>query len=115
MMEIMPDTMVRFLRKNEDYKSNSDQFGPKAQIIDVARKFGKIKAVVWDGETLDSEPLEEVIDDMVAHLFLLKEALAYEGTSGEGLSPLNFDALAWRTGYDKTIDEILRLDGGING
>lgn len=100
----LPRAVDRFLRKNEDYGSGSDEFGAKAQIIDIARKYKKLKAHIWDGEPLTGEPLEEVIDDMIGHLLLLKEHII----SQKWAQPLNvptFSAEAWTDTYMAMVRE----------
>ena len=73
--DVMPRAFSRFLEKNEDYGEGSDEFGARAQIMDISRKYKKLKAAIWDDEELTGEPVLEVLDDMIGHLLLMREHL----------------------------------------
>jgi ABC-type cobalt transport system substrate-binding protein len=75
---VIPATIGLFFQKNEDYGSGSDEFGAKAQVIDIGRKYKKIKAAIWDGVELEGEGLEEVCKDMIGHLLILLESMTEE-------------------------------------
>jgi hypothetical protein len=95
---ILPQIMIRFLEKNEDYGEGNDEFGAKGEVIEIGRKYKKLKSAVWDGQPLVGEPLEEVIDDMMGHLLLLREQLL----PGEAfpLQADEFSCVDWAGRYD---------------
>jgi hypothetical protein len=103
---MLPQAVVRFLEKNEDYGSGSDEFGPKAQIMDISRKYKKLKAAIWDGEVMIGEPIEEVIDDMIGHLLLLRESWDHDpGGTPSGLP--GFDYTDWAMEYSKAMESMM--------
>lgn len=70
--KIMPEFIDRFVVKSHDYDDAYKFLGSRGQFSDISRKYWKLKREIWDGEELTGEPLGEVIDDMLAHLLLLK-------------------------------------------
>jgi hypothetical protein len=77
MNDVLPDSLLRFAGKNREYGNNATHdLGPSAQFVDLYRKVIKLRRVLWDGEDeaiFKSEPIDEVIDDLIAHLLLLKD------------------------------------------
>lgn len=70
--------VARFLDKGDDYDNTWSHLGSKGQFADINRKFWKLKRAVWDEKELTGEPLIEVIQDLLGHLFLLLETLEME-------------------------------------
>ncbi|QNR51998.1 hypothetical protein phiRKBJ001_56 [Streptomyces phage phiRKBJ001] len=69
--KIMPEWLTLFARKNADYGSGSAyELGVQGQYSDIHRKMIKLKRAMWDGEQLDFEDTEEIIKDLISHLFL---------------------------------------------
>jgi hypothetical protein len=69
--KIMPEWLALFARKNRDYGSGSAyELGVRGQYSDIHRKMIKLKRAMWDGEQLDFEDTEEIIKDLISHLFL---------------------------------------------
>lgn len=68
---IMPEWLALFARKNRDYGSGSAyELGVRGQYSDIHRKMIKLKRAMWDGEQLDFEDTDEIIKDLISHLFL---------------------------------------------
>lgn len=75
---IVPEVLQRFAEKNAEYGNNANRdLGIKAQFVDIHRKMIKLRRALWDDEpqALKSEPVEEVIGDLVAHLLLTLDML----------------------------------------
>lgn len=70
--KILPAFIERFITKSVDYDDTYKHLGSKGQFSDISRKYWKLKREVWEGIELQGEPVGEVIDDMLAHLLLLK-------------------------------------------
>lgn len=69
--KIMPEWLQLFARKNADYGSGSAyELGVRGQYSDIHRKMIKLKRAMWDGEQLDFEDTDEIIKDLISHLFL---------------------------------------------
>jgi hypothetical protein len=93
---ILPDVIERFSSKNKEYGDNATHdLGVAAQFVDIYRKVIKLRRALWDGEpeVLVSEPVDEVIDDLIAHLLLAKDELA-ESHHGPGYSHMQYDETA---------------------
>lgn len=71
--ELMSEFIELFLAKNAKYKSVQDGYdlGDKGIIPDLNRKLGILKSRLWDGEDTVGEDTDEVIQDMIGHLFLM--------------------------------------------
>lgn len=68
---IMPEWLALFARKNRDYGSGSAyELGVRGQYSDIHRKMIKLKRAMWDGHDLDFEDTDEIIKDLISHLFL---------------------------------------------
>lgn len=69
-----------FVEKNRGYGercSSGDDLGIKATIPDINRKFLRVKEHIWfDKPWTGSESVEEVINDLIGHLFMLIDHLA---------------------------------------
>lgn len=95
--ERLPNAVWRFLNKNEDYGTGSDEFGLAAQVHDLSRKYKKVFEAVINGKELTGEPLEEVIEDMIGHALLMLEQL---GVSESGHA-VEFTAEDWLYAYSQ--------------
>lgn len=67
---LMPEWLHLFARKNRDYGDNAQELGLRGQFADIWRKIAKLKKSMWDGEELIFEGTEEVLMDLIGHLFL---------------------------------------------
>jgi hypothetical protein len=68
------EAIEKFMNKAVNYPPEGFQFlGEKGQFSDIARKFFKLKKVIWDGEPLNtnSESIEEVIEDFIGHCLIM--------------------------------------------
>lgn len=99
----LPIAVHRFLMKNEDYKDDNDEFGAKGEVMQLSKKVKKIKRAIWDEEKLTGEPLDEVIDDMIGHLLLLREQLISKSVAGGTGCPPPFTAEEWNSAYNQGI------------
>lgn len=70
----LPDLLTLFLQKNEKYAEveRGYDLGDKGIIPDVNRKLGILVARIWHGAPEVGESTDEVIDDMIGHLLLMK-------------------------------------------
>lgn len=70
----LPDLMRLFLEKNRKYAEveRGYDLGDKGIIPDLNRKLGILVARIWHGAAEVGEPTDEVIDDMIGHLMLMK-------------------------------------------
>lgn len=68
----LPAMLEMFLDKAKDYGDMFKVLGSKGQFADINSKYWKLKHAVWDDKLLVGEPVEEIIDDMIVHLLLLK-------------------------------------------
>lgn len=74
--ELMPAWLELFAKKNADYGAGSSfELGVKGQYSDIHRKMIKLKRALWHGEELAFEGVEEVIQDLISHLFLTQYML----------------------------------------
>lgn len=78
----MPAWAELFAQKNAEYGDNAHVLGTKGQFADIWRKIGKLKTALWDDqpERLTSESAEEVILDLIGHLFLTLNLLRPQPT-----------------------------------
>ena len=74
---MVPEVMRRFYRKNTKYAKvqTGHDLGAKGIIPDINRKTGVLVDRLWDGSPEVDEDTIEVIDDLIGHLFLLREKL----------------------------------------
>lgn len=73
---LLPVILNRFLAKNRDYGDGFLNLGPKAEFVRMANKFGKLKQALWDGQDLEFEQVDEIIDDLIGHLLLARLGLS---------------------------------------
>ena len=64
-----------FLRRNRDYGDAAEELGPKAQFVDMNRKFRKLKRGLWEGEELVGESTREICMDLIGHCLLTIDML----------------------------------------
>lgn len=69
-IQLMPEWLSLFSQKNKDYGNNAKELGLRGQFADIWRKVAKLKRSMWDGEELQFEGTEEIIMDLIGHLFL---------------------------------------------
>ncbi len=74
--EHFPDWARLFVEKNAHYGELSNDLGVKAQFVDIYRKVGPLKRILWDGEKLPGEGAEEMLKDLIGHCFLTLDLLA---------------------------------------
>lgn len=82
-----------FAYKNAGYGDMADDLGSRAQYVDLNRKCMKLKRALWDGEPLTGESVDEVVNDMIGHLFLLRVQMRKERAASASRGPrfLNTD------------------------
>ena len=68
--QLMPEFLHLFAQKNKDYGNNAGELGLRGQFADIWRKIAKLKKSMWDGEELLFEGTDEIILDLIGHLFL---------------------------------------------
>lgn len=75
----LPEWLSLFLRKNKQYAHLAEAtLGDRAMFVDVWRKVNALKLLIWDEEDAGTEPTEEIILDLIGHLFLILEYRARE-------------------------------------
>lgn len=101
---IMPEWLELFARKNRDYGSGSAyELGVRGQYSDIHRKMIKLKRAMWDGEQLDFEDTDEIIKDLISHLFLTLHMFGLQ-REAEQAYVYNED--------DAAVDAFFRMVGG---
>lgn len=81
---LVPAWAELFLKKNAKYKDVDQSLGPRGVFPDINRKVGILKARVWNRSNTSGilpegeEPTEEVIYDLIGHLFLMLALLVQE-------------------------------------
>lgn len=76
-----------FLAKNAGYGDAQDTLEPAdhVQFLEIHRKYGKIRRALWDHLPIGPEDVDEVIDDMIGHLFLMRYIRSSRGYRADGL------------------------------
>lgn len=64
-----------FLRKSLGYGPTYEEWGAKGQIIEMWRKYGKIRRIVWDGEPVVGESVKEMLCDLIGNCLLMLDCL----------------------------------------
>lgn len=101
---IMPEWLALFQQKNRDYGSGSAyELGVRGQYSDIHRKMIKLKRAMWDGHDLDFEDTDEIIKDLISHLFL---TLHMFGLQREAAAAYIY------TEDDAAVDAFFRMVGG---
>lgn len=72
-LKIMPDILTQFLEKNAKYATVEDGYdlGDQGIIPDLNRKLGILVDRIWHGRREVGESTDEVIGDLIGHLFLM--------------------------------------------
>ncbi len=71
--EVLPALLERFLMKNAKYRlAQVHDLGVKGVIPDINRKSSVIIDRIWNGQEQIDEDTEEVIDDLIGHLLLIR-------------------------------------------
>lgn len=70
--EFLPEFLEMFAERSSDYGETYRFLGSKGQFSDINRKFYKLKRAIWDGEELKGEQVDEILNDIIAHCFLMK-------------------------------------------
>lgn len=82
---ILPEWAQQFRRKNSDYSGAGAEphqiLGAKGQFADIWRKIWKLKKALWDGQKLEGEQAEEILQDLIGHCFLTLDLLRQESES----------------------------------
>lgn len=73
-----PEWRDLFLEKNAGYGEMHQVLGPRAQFVDMHRKFGKIQRAIWEGQDIGGETPKEVLLDLIGHCFLMYDLLDQE-------------------------------------
>lgn len=108
----VPKAISLFLQKNEGYPYEVSEFGSKAEIIELHRKYKKLRHAIWDGESLVGEQVPEVAMDMIGHLFLLIDAWEQENevVDEAWLTLPEFTAEHWVAAYRDGMEELQDLE-----
>ena len=101
--QLMPEFLHLFAQKNKDYGNNAQELGLRGQFADIWRKIAKLKKSMWDGEELLFEGTDEVIMDLIGHLFLSLNMLRVK-EEAERVYAYNED--------DAAVDAFFRMVGG---
>lgn len=102
--KIMPEWLAMFARKNRDYGSGSAyELGVRGQYSDIHRKMIKLKRAMWDGEQLDFENTDEIIKDLISHLFLTLHMFGLQREAEQAYVYTEDDA---------AVDQFFRMVGG---
>lgn len=71
--EVLPALLDRFLKKNTKYaRAQVHDLGIKGIVPDINRKSSVIIDRIWHGAGVIDEDTEEVIDDLIGHLLLMR-------------------------------------------
>jgi len=104
---LVPEWALLFARKNAEYgggdDGNASVLGIKGQYADIWRKMSKLKRAMWDDEKLEFEKTEEVISDLIGHLFLTLQMMRVKDEA---------DRLYAYTEDDAAVDAFFRMTGG---
>jgi hypothetical protein len=68
---LVPLWANQFAEGNRKYADVDQSLGSKGVFPDINRKVGILKSRIWEGKEVVGEPTEEVIFDLIGHLFLL--------------------------------------------
>lgn len=78
LVDILPTLLELYMKKSKDYGGdvgNLADLGPKAAFVDMWRKMGKLKRALWDGVELEGEKPEEIMMDLVGHIFIILDKI----------------------------------------
>jgi hypothetical protein len=76
-VDILPDIIDRFARKNAQYGENKFELGAAGQFPEIWRKVKRLRALLWEERQglEEFEDASEVIDDLIGHLLMLKDCI----------------------------------------
>lgn len=81
LIDVLPGLIELYLKKSKDYGGDVGAMiglGPKAHFVDMWRKMGKLKRALWDGVELEGEKPEEIMRDLVGHIFIILDTITRE-------------------------------------
>ena len=79
-LSVWLDALVFHLEKAKDYQGAEQELGPKAQFVDMSRKWVKVRAAMWFGKALTGpEKLPEIIMDLMGHCGLSLKMFRWPG------------------------------------
>lgn len=78
--EIIPASIEFFRAKTKDYEGGPAflLLGARGQFSDINRKFWKLYQAIWEGQPLEGEQPEEIVNDFLGHCWLLLYCLKQE-------------------------------------
>ena len=79
---ILPIWVQQFEKHANDYGDAVNVLGARGQFADMHRKMGKLYNALWLGEELETESVEEIVDDLVGHCLLTLYFLANPTVDG---------------------------------
>lgn len=77
--DYIPGFIAHFIEKNRKYAKVDNHLGARGVYPDVNRKVGILEDRVWSGNESPGESTVEVIDDLIGHLFLMRDMLVQKG------------------------------------
>lgn len=80
----LPEIIIKFLESNAKYAraQTGHDLGAEGVIPDINRKTAALISRVWDGEDAGRDSDEELVDDLIGHLLLIRAKLAAENGDG---------------------------------
>ena len=79
---LLPIWLDLFQMKSREYGEAAHDLGPKAQFVDMSRKFVKLRRAMWEGQELTTEGVDEILLDLIGHCFLTLEMRRRAGELG---------------------------------
>lgn len=71
--KVLPGLLSKFLRNNTKYARAQDRdLGMKGIVPDINRKTSVLVSRLWDGADVVGEDTDEIIDDLIGHLLLMR-------------------------------------------
>lgn len=72
---LVPEILSLFLDKNSKYRDVRDRYdlGVRGMFPDVNRKVAVLRTRIWDGIETPGEDTDEIINDLIGHLLLMRE------------------------------------------
>lgn len=71
--DVFPTWLDLFQMKSREYGDAAFDLGPRAQFVDMNRKFVKLRRALWEGKELTTESIDEILLDLIGHAFLTLE------------------------------------------
>lgn len=79
---VLPVWLDLFQLKSREYGDAAFELGPRAQFVDMNRKFVKLKRALWEGEQLTTESIDEILLDLMGHCALALEMRRRDRVTG---------------------------------